>query len=120
LENFKLNESIDSSFQLFKLLGKNSFNFRKLAKEEILKVSKLYLANSAAKLVKKINPNDFDQWSKPGIRAQLINTKTNTLEMDFIYEGDEESFHILNAVSPAFTSSLSFAAYLVERINKLF
>lgn len=118
LDNFNLSESIDSSFQMLKLLGKNSFNFRALAKEEILKMSKSYLAKSAAKLVKNFNPNDFDTWSKPGIRAQLINTRTNKLEMDFLYEGDNESFHVLNAVSPAFTSSFSFAKLLTNKIKE--
>jgi len=38
------------------------------------------------------------------------------LEMDFRYEGDERSFHVLNAVSPAFTCALPLAEHLAERI----
>jgi hypothetical protein len=39
--------------------------------------------------------------------------------MDFRYEGDDRSFHVLNAVSPAFTCALPLAAYLVNRIGQL-
>ena len=35
---------------------------------------------------------------------------------DFRWEGDGRSFHVLNAVSPAFTCSMPFSEYLVERI----
>jgi len=48
------------------------------------------------------------------IRAQLMNKTTKELVQDFIIEGDEVSVHVLNAVSPAFTSSFPFAEYLVS------
>jgi (S)-2-hydroxyglutarate dehydrogenase len=38
--------------------------------------------------------------------------------MDLKYEGDGNYFHVLNAVSPAFTCSMPFADYLVEQIVK--
>ncbi len=56
----------------------------------------------------------FDSWSTPGIRAQLLNKKTLELVQDFVVESDENSVHVLNAVSPAFTSSIPFAAWVVE------
>jgi L-2-hydroxyglutarate oxidase len=34
--------------------------------------------------------------------------------MDFIIEGDSDSVHVLNAVSPAFTCSFPFARYVVD------
>jgi hypothetical protein len=39
--------------------------------------------------------------------------------MDFVLEGDARSMHVLNAVSPAFTCSLPFAAHVVDRIENL-
>jgi len=39
--------------------------------------------------------------------------------MDFRYEGDDRSFHVLNAVSPAFTCAIPFCAYLVDQIAVL-
>jgi (S)-2-hydroxyglutarate dehydrogenase len=61
----------------------------------------------------------FKTWGKPGIRAQLVNLKECKLEMDFSYEGDDRSFHLLNAVSPAFTCCPPFSAYLVDKIEGL-
>lgn len=59
------------------------------------------------------------EWGAPGIRAQLVNIRTNKLEMDF-QEGRERKFaHVLYAVSPVLTSSLLFAAHLVDSIEKI-
>jgi L-2-hydroxyglutarate oxidase LhgO len=59
----------------------------------------------------------FRHWGKPGIRAQLIERKSNNLVMDFVIEGDAHSTHVLNAVSPAFTCALPFASHVVDKIK---
>jgi hypothetical protein len=41
---------------------------------------------------------------------------TGELVSDFVIEGDDRSLHILNAVSPAFTCSLPFADFVVDKI----
>ena len=97
------------------LFAKNKFNFRKLACEEMRKYNKAHFIALAANLVQHIDPSGFTTWSQPGIRAQLLNTKTLELVQDFIVEGDKESIHVLNAVSPAFTCSLPFGRWVVER-----
>jgi (S)-2-hydroxyglutarate dehydrogenase len=38
--------------------------------------------------------------------------------MDFVVEGDLQTIHVLNAVSPAFTSSFPFAKWVVENYIK--
>ena len=43
-----------------------------------------------------------------------MNMKTMELVMDFVVEGDGQTIHVLNAVSPAFTSSFPFAKWVVE------
>ena len=53
------------------------------------------------------------------MRAQLINTRTRRLEMDFICMGDDRSFHVLNAVSPAFTCAFPFARYVADEVESL-
>jgi L-2-hydroxyglutarate oxidase LhgO len=65
-------------------------------------------------MVHQIDKSGFTEWSKPGIRAQLLNTKTLELVMDFVVEGDETTIHVLNAVSPAFTCSFPFAKWVCE------
>jgi hypothetical protein len=44
----------------------------------------------------------------------LFDIEQNKLEMDFVLEGDKNSTHVLNAVSPAWTCALSFAQYVYE------
>jgi (S)-2-hydroxyglutarate dehydrogenase len=100
------------------LLLKNSFNFRALAYQEMKKYWKPAFAKMAIDLVHSIDVSEFTEWSRPGIRAQLLNIQTNELVQDFVIEGDENSIHILNAVSPAFTCSIPFAEYIVDNYVK--
>ena len=97
------------------LFLENDFGFRDLALSEIKKYSRKYMATQAKRLVKTLDLSKFSRWGRPGIRAQLLDTKTRTLVSDFRVEGDQESIHILNAVSPAFTASLPFARWTIER-----
>lgn len=106
-------EIVAREAQLFLL---NSFGFRDLAFEEMRKYHRSYFAGLAAQLVKTIDVEGFREWSRPGIRAQLLDTKTRKLVMDFVVEGDRSSTHVLNAVSPAFTCSLSFSKMIVDTI----
>ncbi len=118
--NFKLNEFLQIFYYESKLFINNSFNFRNLAISEIKKYNRKYFIRLAEHLSQNCDLSQFNQWTQPGIRAQLLNTKNMKLEMDFLIEGDKESLHILNAVSPAFTCSFAFAKYLVDKkIHKL-
>lgn len=96
------------------LLMRNDFNFRDLALEEIKKYSMSYLLREAGELVHQMPDPSVWQWGPAGIRAQLLHLPSRSLAKDFIVEGDQKSVHVLNAVSPAFTSALPFAKHLVE------
>ncbi len=100
------------------LLLRAGFDFRGLALEETRKRSRRWLVHLAAELAEGVRPGDYRRWGPPGIRAQLLNVRERRLVMDFLMEGDERSFHILNAVSPAFTCSLPFARYVGEEIAR--
>lgn len=119
LDNFNLNEFIEIISKETSLFIKNSFGFRNLALKEMRKYLKSNMIKDAALMLDNVKKEDFAEWGKPGIRAQLINLKNNKLEMDFIYEGDSKSFHILNAVSPAYTCSWSFTEFLSKKIKTL-
>jgi len=112
--NFKSGELFNILSWEAKLFLLNSFGFRGLAIDEVKKYNRTYFTGLATKMVKEIDAKEFNEWSKPGIRAQLLNVKTNELVMDFVVEGDKNSTHILNAVSPAFTGSMPFAKWVVE------
>jgi L-2-hydroxyglutarate oxidase LhgO len=88
--------------------------FRGVAMEEPRKYSFSYFFKDAAKLVKHLDPKEVMDSPKSGIRPQLVNLKTNELVMDFVIERKPDSLHILNAISPAFTSSLAFSEMVVR------
>eukprot|EP00130_Batrachochytrium_dendrobatidis_P008513 XP_006683388.1 hypothetical protein BATDEDRAFT_93148 [Batrachochytrium dendrobatidis JAM81] len=67
-------------------------------------------------MVKTVDKNGFGSFMRPGIRAQLLNKETLELVQDFVVEGDQHSFHILNAVSPGFTCAFPFSSYVVDEI----
>ena len=96
------------------LLFLGNASFRHHAITEMPKYVRSHMAHEAAKMVKSIDESKFSSWSRPGIRAQLVNKKTKDLVQDFIVEGDKRSIHVLNAVSPAFTSSLAFARWIAD------
>ena len=65
-------------------------------------------------MIKDINLKYFNERTKPGISAHLLNKKAKELVQYFIVEGDEHTVHVLNAVSPAFTCSFPFAKWIVD------
>ena len=114
-DNFQLGEMMQILFYEAKLFLANAFDFRSLAFTEIRKYSKSHLVALAKILTKDMNHDGYKSWSTPGIRAQLLDTKTLELVQDFVVEADEHSMHVLNAVSPAFTSAIPFADWVVEK-----
>ena len=114
LENFKPGELLEIIGWESRLFLGDNFGFRSLALSELKKYNRSYFTGLAVKMVKQIDTAGFNQWSKPGIRAQLLNTTTKELVQDFVVEGDNRSVHLLNAVSPAFTCSFPFAAWVVD------
>jgi L-2-hydroxyglutarate oxidase LhgO len=119
LGNFHFWEFLDIIARETGLFIRNDFGFRKLAWEETRKIYKSRLVKLAAELMYGMRTEYYTEWGRPGIRAQLLDTAARKLEMDFIIEGDERSFHILNAVSPAFTCAMTFAEYTFQKIRGL-
>lgn len=119
LEGFKMGEAAEILWREMGLFISSGFDFARLAGEELRKYSKRHLVSLAAKLAEGVDVSQYSRWGKTGIRAQLLNIETRRLEMDFVVEGDESSFHILNAVSPAWTCSTPFAKYVCDRIEVL-
>ena len=114
LKNFRFNEFLQIASYEAKLFLLNSFGFREFAIEEIKKYQRDYFIGLATDMVKTVNKEHFNEWSRPGIRAQLLDVRTNQLVQDFIVESDKSSVHILNAVSPAFTGSFPFSRWVVQ------
>ncbi len=118
LEGFNGRECLEILCREAGLFFKAGFDFRGLAFNEIKKYYKPYLLKQASQLCTGLDAKQWIHWGRPGIRAQLLNTQTRKLEMDFLMEGDEHSFHVLNAVSPALTCANPFASYCADRIDE--
>lgn len=114
LENFNLLEMVEILYNGMKLLFTNAFNFRTLAFNELKNYNTKIFIQKAKNMVYQIGDNF--QPMPAGIRAQLLNTQTQELVQDFVVEHTQNSTHILNAVSPAFTCSFAFAEYVVQNI----
>jgi L-2-hydroxyglutarate oxidase len=114
IDGFSFKDLIEFLSSARALLRSNSVNLLGLAQEEVSKLFTKSLLNRTQKLSYSLQENK--NWVKhpSGIRAQIINTKTKTIEMDYIVESDKNVVHILNAVSPGWTSSLPFARWVVE------
>jgi len=91
-----------------------SGKFRRLAFQEWANYWKPHFVAEARKLIPELEADDLVPSSKVGIRPQLVDLKTKTLVMDYVIEKTSDSTHVLNAVSPAFTSAFSFAEVLVN------
>ncbi|MGA6826364.1 L-2-hydroxyglutarate oxidase [Nitrospira sp. NS4] len=119
LSNFKLGEMMEVAGRGLGLLTDAQFDYRRLAVEEIAKYSRSKMVELASVLAEGVEEKNYVKWGRPGIRAQLLDITKKKLEMDFVLEGDRRSMHVLNAVSPAFTCSLPFAAHVCDRIDRL-
>ncbi len=89
--------------------------FRTVALAEPRKYLPAFFHRDAARLVKRYDPSLFVAAEKVGIRPQLVDWRTKELVMDFLVEARDASVHVLNPVSPAFTSSMELARQIVER-----
>ncbi len=115
LKGIKLAEGFSIGRNLLTMYKENKENFRKLVHEEMKKYYKPSFVVAARKLCNQIQASDLESCDKVGIRPQLINTKSRTLEMDYIVEKGLDTLHVLNSISPAFTSSLAFNEWIVDQ-----
>jgi L-2-hydroxyglutarate oxidase LhgO len=88
--------------------------FRAVALSEPRKYLPAFFHRDAARLVRRYDPSLFEGTEKVGIRPQLVDWRTKELLMDFVVEAKDASVHVLNPVSPAFTSSMDLARTIVR------
>ena len=117
LSNFELHEFLESARLEGYMFLRNRAGFRDIAVRELPKCYKPNLVARAAVLADGVRASDFRRWDPAGIRAQLVDVERYELVTDFRIEGDERSFHVLNAVSPAFTCAIPFAGFVLDEIG---
>ena len=123
-ENYTLFEGLE--FSLFReilslqmsLLVNNEFGFRDLAFREIKYLIKNNILKKASELTSEELNNINFEWHSPGIRAQLFNKSTKKLEDDFVLINKDNTFHILNSISPAWTCSFINAKEMISIISQ--
>jgi (S)-2-hydroxyglutarate dehydrogenase len=103
---------------LFMLMMTNRQGFRSMVASEIKKYRFSYFVQCVRDLAPRLTSQDVIPCQKMGIRAQLYDIKKGELVMDFFVEHGPHSTHILNAVSPGFTSSFAFAEVVCDRMEK--
>ena len=117
-EGLNLNLSAKVIFLQMNLLLNNQFGFRDLAFREIKYLLKRNIILKANQLTSfDLRKIDFD-WYSPGIRPQLFDNKNGKLENDFVLIDSHNSIHILNSISPAWSSSFVNAKYVLEKVLK--
>jgi L-2-hydroxyglutarate oxidase LhgO len=91
-------------------------SFRQVARTEPKKYLKRFVFKAARKLLPALRQTDITESEHVGIRPQLIHWPSKQLVMDFIVLSDAVSLHILNPISPAFTTSLPFARDMADKL----
>lgn len=91
-------------------------NFKIGILEIFRSIVKTKFASDLSRLVPDIRSNDLVR-SNSGVRAQAIN-EDGTLVDDFVIQRNVNQIHILNAPSPAATSSLEIAKYINKLIDE--
>ena len=96
------------------LIRGSAHSFGDILKSELPKLKQSLLIKESATLVP--SARQIRDWKKkpPGIRSQLVNIKSGRLEQDFIVENFHNSTHILNAVSPGWTSAIPFGRWVAR------
>ena len=88
--------------------------FRRLAWQEGRRFFKARFVDAARAIVPRLRAEHLIPTDKVGIRAQLLDRKTGHLVNDFLVERGTHSTHVLNAISPAWTSAFPFARYVCD------
>jgi L-2-hydroxyglutarate oxidase LhgO len=109
-------ETLKILARLFFLWRTNPSGFRNYVRAEVNRLRPEAFFQEALGLVGDLKREEIGGFYKAGIRPQLFNRETGTLEMDFVVEKGKNSIHILNAISPAFTCSFAFAKHVAKSL----
>ncbi len=90
-------------------------NIRRYVKEQAFLHVFPLMIKEVKKLIPDIKETHIEKSDKVAIRPQLFNKKTKVLEDDFVCMNGENSTHVLNAISPAFTASFALADLIIDR-----
>ena len=99
---------------LLRQFSRNEGGFRRLAWQEGRRYFKRWFAEAARSIAPNIQPKHLIPTQKVAIRAQMYDVSKGELVNDFLIEEGKHSTHILNAISPAWTSAFPFARHVCD------
>lgn len=114
LQGLKFYETSHILFRLAQQYAADKQGFRLLARQEGLRYFKPWFVDAAKAILPRLQAAHLISCDKVGIRAQMLDTEKGELVTDFLVKNGEYETHVLNAISPAFTSAFPFARFVVE------
>ena len=117
LKGIEIDMAAELIFHLSNQFINNKKGFRKYTYQQALLGIKPLFYRAAKQLIPKLKIEHLIPSNKVGIRPQLYDKYKCKLIDDFKIENKGDSTHILNAISPAFTSSFSLADLIIKRSN---
>jgi len=117
-QKFKLIEFVTLVFKFFTKIVKNENKLRNLAVSEFRNLFLSHIKKSTEVYFKNSSNLIFNESRKVGIRSQIFDNKSKTLFNDFVVIKQNKTVHILNAISPAWTSSFAMAKYINSNFIK--
>ena len=114
LENVTFPELVRISRLLIQQTMAGRDGFRRLAWQEGRRYFKPWFADAARAILPRLQNKHLLPCDKVGIRAQMFDKQDKKLVDDFLIERGSSSTHILNAISPAWTSAFPFARFVID------
>jgi L-2-hydroxyglutarate oxidase LhgO len=99
------------------LIRGGSHDFGAILRSEWPKINQSRLIQESTALVPTAGTVNHWHRKPPGIRAQLVHLPSGKLEQDFVLKQKANSTHVLNAVSPGWTSAIPFGAYIASYVE---
>ena len=117
-QKFKLIEFVTLILKFFTKIIKNENKLRNLAVSEFRNLFLSHIKKSTEVYFKNSSNIILSESRKVGIRSQIFDNKSKTLFNDFVVIKQNKTVHILNAISPAWTSSFAMAKYINSKFIK--
>lgn len=115
LQDVRFGELLRICRQLSQQIVMGRDGFRRMAWQESRRYFKPWFVEAARALLPRLRAQDLLATDKVGIRAQMLDKTTGKLVTDFVIEKGPASIHILNAISPAFTSAFPFSRFVLDQ-----
>lgn len=113
LQKLEVSDLLPRAMALSGAYLRNASGFRNHVHGELSRMRPAAFSSQVQALARRVRPEHLRPSLKRGIRSQLMRKDARTLEMDFCVEKTDRTRHVLNAISPGYTTALPFARWWV-------